>query len=976
MADIAQIGIEVDTSGLQRANREIDKLGKAGQSVGQPLGRVSSAFDKMGRGVQRTTGAIFSLQGALAGLGAGLALRKVVGDFSQFERLLIQVGKTADIQGEELDQLGRSIQEIGTRVPLPTARLLELASAAGQVGVSGSADIAKFAETLGKLETATDVAGEEGARALARLLNLTGESASNVDRLGSALTALGNNLAATEQEIVQTATFLGSATSAYEVNTQAVVGLSGALRALGQRAETSGSSIGAAFAEIDSALAEGGENLETLQRLTGQTAAELQDAFGQNAERVLVDFADGLGQLTSAAQSKVLEDFNLAGRETRRVIQAMSGNIETVRKALSMANDEWGTATALNLEAARTAESFSAQMTFLGNAVNRAAVEIGRELAPVIVQIANDLADFLNEASETGSLEDTFEGVAGAAKVLADNLDAVVVVAGALVGARVGSMFGPLGALIGTAAGALVSYRAQLDVTNPAAEQLRRVQEELNRVLGDMPNASDEAKRSAYELAEAQIAQTRAALEAFRANALVRGALESYGEGGTSADDVIREVEQEIATLTEQMEALKKPAEDANDTLGGTAKAAHDSAVAVDRATESIVRQKDEAQELIRDLQIENSQRRQLLAAYEIGADAVADTTNAIELENALRAVSVDLTDKQRAALAEEARERIALVAQIEEQSAKALELERSREAAKDTLKGMQNENKALQLAIEGREQEAEWLRESAQLKERLGSLYDENAEAIRREWEQSQKLNEELERQRATIRKLEEVSDRAFDQMGDAIADMVTSGETSFDNLRNVAMSVLNDIASEMFKLAAINPLKDALLGTSSPGLGGLLGDIGGVIGGSLFGGGGGGDFGGYDPTVMHAAKGAAFDSGSVIPFANGGIVNRPTLFPMANGAGLMGEAGPEAIMPLKRGPGGRLGVESGGSAPVVNVNVINEGNNEVETRQEGNNIDVIIKRTVAQDIRDGGEVFRSMRGAFGLQPSRIGRS
>lgn len=68
--------------------------------------------------------------------------------------------------------------------------------------------------------------------------------------------------------------------------------------------------------------------------------------------------------------------------------------------------------------------------------------------------------------------------------------------------------------------------------------------------------------------------------------------------------------------------------------------------------------------------------------------------------------------------------------------------------------------------------------------------------------------------------------------------------------------------------------------------------------------------------------ANGNAFLGGNVIPFANGGVVNSPTFFPMTNGAGLMGEAGPEAIMPLKRGPDGKLGV-SGGGQTVINQTI-----------------------------------------------------
>src|SRR5690606_10196552 len=69
----------------------------------------------------------------------------------------------------------------------------------------------------------------------------------------------------------------------------------------------------------------------------------------------------------------------------------------------------------------------------------------------------------------------------------------------------------------------------------------------------------------------------------------------------------------------------------------------------------------------------------------------------------------------------------------------------------------------------------------------------------------------------------------------------------------------------------------------------------------------------------LMPFANGAGFAQGRVMPFANGGVVSGPVSFAMRGGRGLMGEAGPEAIMPLTRGADGKLGVQAqGGERPV----------------------------------------------------------
>lgn len=163
------------------------------------------------------------------------------------------------------------------------------------------------------------------------------------------------------------------------------------------------------------------------------------------------------------------------------------------------------------------------------------------------------------------------------------------------------------------------------------------------------------------------------------------------------------------------------------------------------------------------------------------------------------------------------------------------------------------------------------------------------------------------------------------FMKMEDALVKFVTTGKLSF---RDFANSVISDLTRMFVRQAITKPLFNRFF-----------------------------DFDTKD------ALGNVYGKNGIVPFAKGGVVSKPTIFGFANGGvGLMAEAGyPEAIMPLKRGRDGKLGVEaSGGGSNIVNVTVNADSTtvegNMSESKQLGEAIAAAIQQQLIMEQRPGG--------------------
>ena len=188
---------------------------------------------------------------------------------------------------------------------------------------------------------------------------------------------------------------------------------------------------------------------------------------------------------------------------------------------------------------------------------------------------------------------------------------------------------------------------------------------------------------------------------------------------------------------------------------------------------------------------------------------------------------------------------------------------------------------------------------------------------------------------------KMKNLAVSSINRLGDAFIDLAVDGKASFADL---AKSVIKDLYRIALQALIVKPLL-SFLGLSD----------GGAVGGG---------------GLLPFANGAAFDSGNVVPFAKGGdftnsVVNKATPFAFAKGGalGVMGEAGPEAVMPLERGPDGSLGVQmyggNGQKQVSNNVEIFNEYRIEGAVSE-----DKIIATIQAQGEQTKEQVKRSVVG------------
>lgn len=359
-----------------------------------------------------------------------------------------------------------------------------VATLGGTLGIAEN-DISSFTKTLIDLNTATDgaISFDEGSKSVARFLNVMGIGTDKTSNFGSALVYVGDQFAATADEILEVSSRMAGLSTIAGVNQYDLIGLAAEMKNLGLSSESSASAMTRVFMTINNAVASGGETLEKYAKVAGMSASDFANAwkndamnafltftdgidtsiiseiseaidnntskvdefanamgmsreafidmFNNNQSEMLSLYADSMADLSDESQSasEILADLGLTNVRTAESLLKLAGNGDVVKTAIEDANIAWDENTALTNKANTVYETVESRWKAIIEKAKQFAASFSEDILPAIEEFLDWGIDTLDTLENMNPVVKTliasFVGVGAAAVPIAKTVKSV-----------------------------------------------------------------------------------------------------------------------------------------------------------------------------------------------------------------------------------------------------------------------------------------------------------------------------------------------------------------------------------------------------------------------------------------------------------------------------------------------------------------------------------------------------------------------
>ncbi len=548
---LQQMRDALDAAGVDVKDLENEsaRLGSEMEDLKQKQVEVQEAAEKMGNS---GTQAIQAYQQALVASGIQDALKAIFEELQacaeasmEFESALTGVDKTTNLTASELAEMSASVKDLALEIPVTTDEMLAIGEVAGQLGIA-KGNILDFATTMSMLSTATTMAADEGATMLAQFANITQMDQTQYDELASAIVALGNSYATTEQKITEMSQGIAASASLAGMSEADMLGLSAAVSSLGIETQMGSTAVSKLISMLMTAV-ETGDGLEDLAYVAGMSADQFAEAWGNNAVGALESFVVGLSDTERLGQSAIVTLTDLGVTETRmqRTILSLSNSGDLLTRTIATANQAWDENIALSEEAAKRYATTASQQVMMQNSFNNLRIAIGDNYTPALKELYGVTNDVL------AGVTDFVEANPGLVKAVTATVGVIGLVTAALAAYTVAAKVGAAASAMLTAA--IPGVNVIMGVTAGIAA--------LTGVVVGLSEATDKEAQAVREMTEAsredyyQLQDLRSEYEAAAA---------TYGENSEEALYLAWQIDELSASFENNKQSLAEYVEESN----------------------------------------------------------------------------------------------------------------------------------------------------------------------------------------------------------------------------------------------------------------------------------------------------------------------------------------------------------------------------------------------------------------------------
>lgn len=392
---------------------DISQFAASMKAAGESTKKLANDLTSADKGAAKTRANLSTLGNTAtkAGLvmvaGAGLAVKAAI----DWESAWAGVTKTVDGSAAQMRVLEQGLRGLATTMPESHAQIAAVAEAAGQLGVA-QGDILSFTKTMVMLGDTTNLSADEAATSIAQFMNVMQTVPEDVDNLGAALVALGNNGASTERDIIMMAQNIAGAGKIVGASESDVLALANALASVGIDAEAGGSAVSRILIDMSTAVQTNSESLKTWAKVSGQSTSEFAANFSQDPVAAFDAFTQGLGRINAEGGDvfSLLENLGQSDIRVTRALLGMANAGDLLADSLATGSREWEKNTALTDEAAKRYDTAAAKARIAWNGIKDDAIDAGNAMLPVVAGIAENVSSL---TSAFGSLPGPVKSAAG-----------------------------------------------------------------------------------------------------------------------------------------------------------------------------------------------------------------------------------------------------------------------------------------------------------------------------------------------------------------------------------------------------------------------------------------------------------------------------------------------------------------------------------------------------------------------------------